>query len=65
MIEITSTARNTKDGKGWVIDGHTSIKSKRGHMAAEMAGVFVALWRADKDAFVEAMDMFMESTKND
>lgn len=65
MIEITCTAKETKCGNGWVIDGHTQIESKKEHIPAEMAGVFTALWRADNDAFVEAMDMFMESIKND
>lgn len=65
MIEITSTARDTKDGKGWVIDGHTTINSKKGLIAAEMSGVLIEMWHASKDAFIEAMDMFMECTKND
>lgn len=65
MIEITSTARNTKDGKGWVIDGHTCINSTKGLIAAEMSGVLVEMWHADKNAFIEAMDTFMECTKND
>lgn len=65
MIEITCTAKDTKCDKGWILDGHTQIESKKEHIPAEMAGIFIALWRADKDAFIEAMDMFMEHTKND
>lgn len=65
MIEITSTAKNTKDGKGWVVDGHTIVESKKDLIPAEMSGVLIEMWRADRDAFIEAMDMFMECTKND
>ena len=65
MMAIISSAKNTKDGKGWVIDGHINIESKKGLIAAEMAGVLLEMWHADKDAFIEAMDMFMERTKND
>ena len=65
MIEITSAARNTKDGKGWVIDGYINIESNKELIAAEMSGVFIETFRSNKDAFVEAMDMFMECTKND
>lgn len=63
MIEITIIAKDTKDGKGCVIDGHTNIEAKKDLIAAEMSGVLVALWRANRDAFIEAMDMFMECTK--
>ena len=65
MIEITCTAKETKCGEGWVVDGHTQITSKKELIAVEMAGVFTALWRADNGAFVEGMDMFMESREND
>lgn len=65
MIEITSVAKNTKDGKGWVIDGRTNIETKSDLLPAEMSGVLIEMWHADKDAFIEAMDMFMECTKNE
>lgn len=65
MIKITSTAKNTKDNKGWVIDGHTTIESNKGHIAAEMTGVLIEMWHADKGAFMQAMDMFIECAKND
>lgn len=65
MIEITSVAKNTKDGKGWVIDGHINIETKKQFQAAEMSVVLIEMWHADRDAFIEAMDMFMECTKND
>ena len=60
MIEITSVAKITKDGKGLVVEGHSDIECKKGLIAAEMSGVLNELWRADRDAFSEAMDMFME-----
>ena len=65
MIEITSTAKNTKDNKGWVIQGHINIETKKQFIAAEMSGALIEMWHADRDAFIEAMDMFMECTKND
>ena len=65
MIEITSIAKPTKDGKGWVIDGHTNMETKKDLIAAEMSGILNELWRADKDAFIEAMDIFVEYTTND
>ena len=65
MIEITATTKDAKCGERWVIDGHANIVSKKEHIAAEMTAVFIELWKADKNAFIEAMDMFMECTKND
>lgn len=63
MIKITSTARKTTDNKGWLIDGHTKIETEKGLIAAEMTGVLIEMWHADRDAFIEAMDTFMECMK--
>ena len=65
MIKITTTAKNTKDGEGWVIDGHTEIETRKEFVAAEMSGILIEMWRANKEAFCEAMDIFMEYMKNE
>ena len=65
MIEITSTARNTKDGKGWVIDGQIRIETKKELIAAEMAGILAELFKANKEAFFEALGISLDCIKGD
>ena len=41
------------------------VETKSNLLPAEMSGILIEMWRADKEAFIEAMDMFMECTKNE
>ena len=62
MITITCTTKKRRDGS-IEIKGHTEIDAHKELLPFEMAGIFNEMWKADKEAFIDATDEFMEIRK--